>query len=62
MCEHQDGRLNHLSYLLGWDACAGYVRRVTHDEIADRIGENLRNVLGTPADLAPKGKGNRSMP
>jgi hypothetical protein len=29
--------------------CAGYVRRVTHDEIADAVSENLREVLGTPA-------------
>ena len=43
-------------------SCNGYVRRVTHEEIAERIGENLRNVLGTPADLAPKGKGKSSMP
>jgi hypothetical protein len=32
--------------------CAGYVRRVTHDEIADAIGENSREILGTTAYLA----------
>jgi len=38
------------------------VRHVTHDEIADAIGENVREILGTPADLAAKAKGNNSMP
>jgi hypothetical protein len=42
--------------------CAGYVRRVTHDEIADAVGENLREILGTPAHLTAKGGGNKSMP
>jgi hypothetical protein len=38
------------------------VRRVTHDEIADAVGENLREVLRTPADLILKGKGDNSLP
>jgi len=42
--------------------CIGYVRRVTHVEIADYVGEDLRRVLGTPAHLIPKGRGNSSMP
>jgi hypothetical protein len=44
------------------DTCAGYVRHVTHDEIADAIGWNLREVPGTPANLISKGKGDNSMP
>jgi hypothetical protein len=36
----------------------GYVHRITHVEIADTIGYNLREVLGTPANLNPKGGGN----
>ncbi len=31
-------RGNSLDVLLIHDRCAGYVRRVTHDEIADTIG------------------------
>jgi hypothetical protein len=43
-------------------SCIGYVRRVTHDEIADASGENSRDILGTPAYLAVKTKGDSSMP
>jgi hypothetical protein len=28
--------------------CTGYVRRVTHHEIADYVGDDLRRVLGIP--------------
>lgn len=42
--------------------CAGYVRRITHDEIADPIGEHSREMLGTPARLSAKAKGNNSLP
>ncbi len=42
--------------------CAGYVRRVTHDERASAVGENSRDVLGTPAHPIPKGRRNNSMP
>jgi hypothetical protein len=31
--------------------CTGDMRRVTHDEIADAIGENVREILGTRANL-----------
>ena len=44
------------------DGCTGYVRHVTHDEIADAVGKNLRDILGTPAYLILKGRGDRSMP
>src|SRR6266849_7358386 len=44
------------------DTCTGYVRRGTHVEIADAIGWNSRDILGTPADPIPKGKRNNSMP
>ena len=37
------------------DPCAGYVRHVTHNEIADAVGWNSRGILGTPADPSPKG-------
>jgi hypothetical protein len=39
------------------DACTGYVRRVTHDEIADAVGLNLKEILGTPAHLNSKEEG-----
>jgi len=32
--------------------CAGYVRHVTHDEIADAIGENLREILRSTGGTA----------
>src|SRR5215471_6064512 len=40
---------------------AGYVRRVTHDEIADVVSENLREVLGTLEPSSPCLRGDREV-
>jgi hypothetical protein len=61
------GSRDHLTLEKGatWrrpDPCTGYVRRVTHDEIADAVGYNSREVLGTPAHPNPKERRNNSIP
>ncbi len=46
----------NLSITQVFDGYIGYVRRVTHDEIADAVGQNLREVPGTRTSLAVKAR------
>jgi hypothetical protein len=38
-------------FLIFYQPCIGYGRRVTHDEIADCVGKHVREILGTRANL-----------
>lgn len=44
------------------DTCTGYARRVRHDEIADAVGLNLKEIPRNTGSPEFEGRGDNSMP